>query len=169
MALVLYLFPRCFSCRPRVWDIIRSHFTILIQRILRNVQARKVKCSYFPLIWGNITVVRDKMGFGTDLCVYRTSDGVLATRIWRPDSLVFSDISWIYTAKWCQITSSRFRGIHHALLLPLLAGNVAGSIQRVATVAAWGPRHIHCCLSNECRVWAPNKYNLYAGSSSRLT
>ena len=76
------------------------------------------------------------MGFGTDLGVYRASDGVLATRIWRPDFLVFSDISRIYTPNSCQITSSRFRGIHHALLLPLLAGNVAGSIQRIATFAA---------------------------------
>jgi len=141
------LFPKWLSCRPRVCDIIRDHFTILIQRILRNAQARKVKFSFFPLIWGNITVVCDKEGFGTDLGVYRTSDGVLATRKWGPDSLVFSDFSRIYTAKWCQITSSRFRGIHHALLLPLLAGNVAGSIQRVATVAACGPRHINSWAS----------------------
>jgi hypothetical protein len=80
--------------------------------------------------------VRDKEGFGTELSVYRTSGDVLASRIWRPDSLVFSDISRIYTAKWCQITSSRFRGIHHEPLLPLVAGNVAGSIQRGANVAA---------------------------------
>jgi len=147
VTLVQCLFPKWFSCRPRVWGIIRDHSTILIERILRNVRARKVKFSYFPLMWGNITVFRDKEGFGTDLGVYRTSDGVLATRIWRPGSLVFSDISRIYTAKWCQITSSRFRGIHHALLLLLLAGNVAGSIQRVATVAAWGPWHMHCWAS----------------------
>jgi len=120
---------------------------LIMSDILRNVQARKVKFSFFPLIWGNITVVRDKEGFSTDLGVYRTSDGVLATRKWSPDSLVFSDISRIYTAKWCQITSSRFRGIHHALLLPLLAGNVAGSIQRVATVAVCGPRLIHSSAS----------------------
>jgi len=147
VTLVHCLFPKWFSCRPRVCDIMRDNFTILIQRILRNLRARKVKFSSFPLIWGNITVVRDKEGFGTDLGVYRTSDGVLATRKWRPDSLVFSDISRIYTAKWCQITSSRFRGIHHALLLPLLAGNVAGSIQRVALVAVCGPRHIHSWAS----------------------
>ena len=140
MALVQCLFPKCFSCRPRVYD---NKGSFQIQRILRNVRTRKMKFSYFPLIWRNITVVRDKQGFGTDRGIYRMSDGVLATRIWRPDSLVFSDISRIYTAKWCQITSSRFRGIHHALLLPLLAGNMAGSIERVATVATCGPRHIH--------------------------
>jgi hypothetical protein len=148
VTLVHCLFPNCFSCRPRVCDKIRDHFTISIQRILRNVQSRKVKFSYFPLIWRNTTVVRDKVGFGTDVGVYRASDGVLATRIWRPDFLVFSDISRIYTPNWCQITSSRFRGIHHELLLPLLAGNVAGSMQRIATLAAWGPRHIQASLIN---------------------
>lgn len=161
------LFLKCCSYRCRVCDI-RRDFAILVQRILRNVRARKVNFSYFPLIWGNITEVRDKEGFGTELGVYRTSGGVLAPRIWRPDSLVFSDISRIYTAKWCQITSSRFRGIHHALLLTLLAGNVAGSIQRGATVASWRPRHIHGWASAMNTTSGHQTNSLYAGPSSRF-
>ena len=80
-------------------------------------------------------VVHDRERFGTGLGVCRMSDGILATRIWRPVSVVFSDISRIYTAKWCQITSACFRGIHHALLLPLPSGNVVESMQRGAAVA----------------------------------
>jgi hypothetical protein len=72
--------------------------------------------------------------------------------------VAFSDISRIYTTKWSEIALRHFRAIHRALLLPLSV-NVAGSIQRGATVGTRKRRgEILLSYSKENQNSSLNKY-----------